>query len=176
MPLGLTNVVAIGAGEYHSLAVKSNGMVVAWGDDSQEQCDVPAGLTNVVAVAGGSAHSLALGADGTVTAWGADLSGQCDIPPGLFPAAGIAAGEFHTVALLAGILPFPELIAPTRSGNRFSMLMQTLSRNNYALDYKDSLTATNWTALSTNAGNGALRILTDATAAGAQRFYRVRQW
>jgi hypothetical protein len=56
------------------------------------------------------------------------------------------------------------------------MLVQTLSRNNYALDCKDSLAATNWTALSTNAGNGALRILTDATAAGVQRFYRVRQW
>ena len=130
----------------------------------------------MVAVAGGGAHSLALAADGTVTAWGADLNGQCDIPPGLIPAAGIAAGEYHAVALLAGSLPVPQLIAPTRSGNRFSMMVQTLSPKNYALEYKDSLAAANWTAVSTNAGNGALRILTDSTATGAQRFYRMRQW
>jgi hypothetical protein len=176
VPLGLTSVAAIGAGQYHSLAVKKDGTVMAWGDDSQGQCDVPPGLTNVVAVAGGGAHSLALGADGTVTAWGADLNGQCDIPPYVFPAAGIAAGEYHTIALLAGTMPAPQLIAPSRAANRFSMLIQTLSTKHYALEFKNSLAATNWTAVSTNAGNGALRTLTDLTATGTPRFYRVRQW
>ena len=40
----------------------------------------------------------------------------------------------------------------------------------------DSLTTTNWSTVGTNAGNGALELLTDRTAAAAQRFYRVRQW
>jgi hypothetical protein len=176
VPFGLANVVAIGAGEYHSLAVKGDGTVVAWGDNSQDQCNVPLGLTNVVAAAGGGAHTVALGADGKVTAWGADWNGQCDIPQPLAPASGIAAGEYHTVVVLADSLPVPQLLDPAWKGHRFSALAQTLSPRNYALEYKDSLAATNWTAVSTNAGNGALRLLTDPAANGAQRFYRMRQW
>jgi GH25 family lysozyme M1 (1,4-beta-N-acetylmuramidase) len=176
VPWGLTNVVAIGAGEYHSLAVKGDGMVVAWGDDSEGQSDVPAGLTNVVAAAGGGGHSVALGADGQVTAWGTDWNGQCDVPPALAPAAGVATGEDHTLVLLEDSLPVPRLLHPARNGNRFSVLAQTLSPKNYALEFKGSLTAANWTAVSTNAGNGALRMLTDPAATGAQRFYRMRQW
>lgn len=136
---------------------------------------MPPRLTNVVAVAGGGGHSVALGADGTVAAWGADWNGQCDFPPTLPPAMGIAAGEYHTVVLLPNNMP-PRLLNPARKGNRFSALVQTLSPKNYALEFKDSLTATNWTAASSNAGNGALRILTDPAASGAQRFYRMRQW
>jgi hypothetical protein len=60
----LTNVVAIGAGEYHSLAVKAVGSVVAWGDNSQGPTSLPAGLAHVVAAAGGGGHSVALAADG----------------------------------------------------------------------------------------------------------------
>jgi alpha-tubulin suppressor-like RCC1 family protein/N-acetyl-anhydromuramyl-L-alanine amidase AmpD len=176
VPWGLTNVVAIGAGEYHSLAVKRDGTVVTWGDDSQGQGGVPEGLANVVAVSGGGGHSVALGADGKVTAWGADWNGQCDLPPGLAPASGIAAGEYHTLVLLQDSLPVPRLLNPTRKGNQFSALAQTLSPKNYALEFKSSLAATNWTAVCTNGGNGALRILTDPVATGAQRFYRMRQW
>ena len=46
------------------LALQTNGLVVAWGDNSDGQSDVPAGLTNVVAVAGGYYHSLALVGNG----------------------------------------------------------------------------------------------------------------
>jgi alpha-tubulin suppressor-like RCC1 family protein len=38
VPRGLSNKVAIGAGNYHSLALKSDGTVLAWGDNSQGQC------------------------------------------------------------------------------------------------------------------------------------------
>jgi uncharacterized lipoprotein YddW (UPF0748 family) len=176
VPWGLTNVVAIAAGEYHSLAVRRDGTVVAWGDNSQDQCNVPLGLTNVVAVAGGGGHSLALGADGALTAWGADWNSQCNIPPGLFPAMGIAAGNYHTAVLLEGVIPVPQLLNSARTGGQFTTLVQTLNRKHYALEYKASLTAPGWTAVCTNAGNGALRTLTDQSAAGAQRFYRMRQW
>jgi hypothetical protein len=56
------------------------------------------------------------------------------------------------------------------------MLAQTLNRMNYALEFNNSVATTNWSALSTNAGNGALEVLTDPTALGQQRFYRLRQW
>ena len=39
-----------------------------------------------------------------------------------------------------------------------------------------SMPESNWTPLSTNAGNGALRMLADPAATGAQRLYRMRQW
>jgi len=59
VPAGLTNVVAVAAGDAHSLAVRADGIVVAWGNNDDDQTSVPPGLTNAVAVAAGSAHSLA---------------------------------------------------------------------------------------------------------------------
>jgi hypothetical protein len=149
---------------------------VAWGDNTQYQCGVSPGLTNAVAVAGGGGHSVALRADGTVAAWGADWSGQCDVPPTLTPVVGVAAAAYDTVVLLATNMPPPRLLNPVMKGNEFAVLVQTLNGRNYTLEFNDSLAATNWTGVCTNAGNGALRSLTDSTATGARRFYRLRQW
>ena len=99
MPAGLTNVVAIAAGNYHSLALRYDGTVVAWGDDSAGQTNVPPGLSNVVAVAAGGFHSVALKNDGTIVAWGDDTAGQTDVPPNLTNAVAISSGYFHTLAL-----------------------------------------------------------------------------
>lgn len=63
-------VVNIASGEFHSLALKADGTVVAWGRNDEGQTDVPPGLSEVVAIAAGDSHSLALKADGTVEAWG----------------------------------------------------------------------------------------------------------
>ena len=79
IPDGLSNVVAIAAGDRHSLALQSDGTVVAWGagttntnsDGNYGQSLVPTGLINVVAIAAGGDHSLALKSDGTVVSWGA---------------------------------------------------------------------------------------------------------
>ena len=62
MPAGLSNVVAIGAGESHSLALKRDGTLLAWGDNSFGQTNVPTGLSNVLAIAAGPGanHSMAL--------------------------------------------------------------------------------------------------------------------
>ena len=65
---------------------------------------------------------------------------------------------------------------PARKGGCFSALAQTLNRKSYVLDYRDSLAATNWTALTTNTGNGALRLLVDPTATAPERFYRMQHW
>jgi hypothetical protein len=63
VPGGLNSVVAIAAGDSHSLALKADGTVVAWGSNGSGQRTVPAGLSGVVAIAAGGAHSLALKAD-----------------------------------------------------------------------------------------------------------------
>jgi uncharacterized lipoprotein YddW (UPF0748 family) len=175
-PWDLTNVVAIAAGDYHSLAVRADRTVVPWGDHSQGQCDVPSGLTNVVAIAGGGAHSVALQADGSVVAWGADWNNQCDVPANLRPAVGVAAGSAHTVVLIEKTTPVPVLLYPARKGGQFHTLVQTLNRRTYALEANGSPASNNWIGVCTNAGNGALRILTDPTATAKQRFYRMRQW
>ena len=107
-PPSLGPVAGIAAGDEHLLALMPDGTVVAWGDNSYGQCDVPAGLTGVVAVSGGSAHSLALTSDGTVLAWGAGLTnnpsdnadfGQSIVPPGLSNVVVVSAGGFHSMAL-----------------------------------------------------------------------------
>ena len=41
---GLANVVGISAGALHSLALRRDGTVVAWGDNTYKQLAVPAGL------------------------------------------------------------------------------------------------------------------------------------
>ncbi|ASN82586.1 RCC1 domain-containing protein [Deinococcus ficus] len=84
---GLTDVVGVAGGGSHSLALRADGTVRAWGnngsgqlgDGTSNQRLVPvqvSGLTNVVGVAGGGGYSLALMADGTVRGWGANSIGQ----------------------------------------------------------------------------------------------------
>jgi alpha-tubulin suppressor-like RCC1 family protein len=89
----LTGVVAVADGGYHSLALRSDGSVVAWGynaagalgDGTLTNRATPAPvkdvgglgtLTGVVAIAGGGYHSLALRSDGSVVAWGSNSDGQ----------------------------------------------------------------------------------------------------
>ncbi len=70
-PPGLSNVVAIAAGERHALALRADGTVVAWGDNSHGQTNVPPGQSNVVAIAaaGYDQAPAALRADGRVVLW-----------------------------------------------------------------------------------------------------------
>ena len=96
-PLAITNISAIAAGEYHSVAVEDNGTVIQWGNNWG---DVPADLTNAVAVAAGYEHSIALRSDGTVETWGATNSWANYVPPGLTGVKAVAAGWDDNVVLL----------------------------------------------------------------------------
>ena len=80
-------------------AAAPSGMVVAWGDNSVRQADVPAGLSGVKAIAASGIHSLALRSDGTVVAWGWDAHGETDVPAGLSGVTAIAAGDRFSLAL-----------------------------------------------------------------------------
>jgi alpha-tubulin suppressor-like RCC1 family protein len=85
---GLHDITAVSAGTDHSLALMSDGTVVAWGDNSDGELgngsvggvsDVPvavSGLSDVTAISAGDRYSLALLADGTVMAWGDDRGGE----------------------------------------------------------------------------------------------------
>jgi hypothetical protein len=99
VPAGLRDVTAIAGGYAHSLALKSDGAVVAWGANGNGQSSVPVGLSSVVAVAAGDYHSLVLKRDGTVAAWGRNNFGQANVPAGLSGVAAIAAGGYHSLVL-----------------------------------------------------------------------------
>jgi alpha-tubulin suppressor-like RCC1 family protein len=94
---GLSEVTAIAAAGYHTLALLKNGTVKAWGyngeavlgDGKTETSDLPvsvcaageespcaSALSHVTSVAAGRRSSLALLEDGAVLSWGSNLDGQ----------------------------------------------------------------------------------------------------
>ncbi|MCN9243590.1 Ig-like domain repeat protein [Streptomyces sp. RY43-2] len=124
LPAG-TQLTAIAGGFFHSLALTSDGRVLAWGDNSAGdlgdsttvssstpvEVHLPAG-TQATAIAGGGLHSLAVTSDGRVFAWGLNNVGQLGdgtttssstpvevhLPAGV-QATAVAAGQRHSLAL-----------------------------------------------------------------------------
>ena len=86
-----SGVIAISAGSNFSLALKSDGTVVAWGDNlfgklgdgtttirlAPIQVACLGSGSGVVAIAAGFNHALALKSDGTVLGWGRNELGAC---------------------------------------------------------------------------------------------------
>src|SRR5216683_1039462 len=110
---GLTNVTAIAAGSDHSLALLSDGAVMAWGANFLGQLGdgtftgrltpvAVSGLTNVTAIAGGGFHSLALLSDGTAMAWGYNADGS--LGDGTFTSRStpVAVSKLTNVTAIAG--------------------------------------------------------------------------
>jgi len=75
------------------------GWVIAWGDNSGGQTNVPGNLMDAVAIAGGDYHSLALRHDGTLVAWGYNGDGQTSVPTDTLRFVTIAAGASHNLAI-----------------------------------------------------------------------------
>jgi hypothetical protein len=96
-----SSIIAIAKGIAHTVALKQDGAVVAWGYNSSDRATVPAAaLTGVTAVAAGFDHSVALKEDGSVLGWGANDSGQTTVPAAAQSGVtAIAAGVAFTVAL-----------------------------------------------------------------------------
>ena len=93
------DVVSVAAGGYFDVALKFDGRLVGWGDNSWGQLSGLSQLSNIVAVAADYAHVLALRADGTVYARGGNFSGQINVPAGLDDVIAIAAGWESSMAL-----------------------------------------------------------------------------
>ena len=137
----LSGVTAIAGGQFHTVSLKSNGTVVAWGDNFYGQTTGIPGtppftslhadtanpvvlrgqtLSGVAAIAAGLNHTVVLKANGTMMAWGAGETstgnnselGQSMVPGGLVSVVAIAAGGLHTVALVG-----PAPAAPPSSRN-----------------------------------------------------------
>ena len=118
---GGSPVVNVVAGVNHSLALRADGTVWAWGSNATGKLGNSANaqsltaqavvrLSNVDAIAVGHDHSLALRNDGTVWVWGDGMFGQfgtgnrsqSSIPaqvPSLSDIHAIAAGKFFSLAI-----------------------------------------------------------------------------
>ena len=98
-PAGFTNFTSVEVGFYGAqLALTPEGTVVAWGDNTYGQTNLPANLGRVTAIAAGGGHCLALRQDGTVVAWGRTNYGMANVPPLATNAAAIAAGlDFNMI-------------------------------------------------------------------------------
>lgn len=110
----------IAGGWYHSLAVKADGSVWAWGLNQFGQLGDGTivnksgavrvnGLSSITTVAGGVYHSLALDSSGRVWAWGSNFYGQLgngthDNTPHSTPqlVAGLLASGERAIAIAAG--------------------------------------------------------------------------
>jgi hypothetical protein len=73
----LTNLTQIAAGWLHSLGLKTDGSIVAWGGNWDGQCNVPLPNTGFTAIAGGESYSLGLRGCMFDLAW--DLNNDCRV-------------------------------------------------------------------------------------------------
>ena len=115
-------IVAIAAGFDHAVALKNDGTVWAWGNNSKGQLGngttvdsatpVPVGwLSGIITISAGFRYTVALNYDKTVWTWGNNSNGQLgnnttadSVSPvpvlGLSNVTAISAGYDHTVALI----------------------------------------------------------------------------
>lgn len=91
--------LAGGPNSFHTLAIRPDGTVAAWGFNDWGQVSGAASVTGATAVSAGNTHSLALRSDGTVAAWGFDISGQVSGGASVTSATAVSAGYRHSLAL-----------------------------------------------------------------------------
>lgn len=105
VPDSASNCVAVAAGGNHGMALRTDGTILGWGNNTGGQINIPTEATNIISIAAGGDHSMALRVDGRVFAWGKNIysadSGQTNVPPDVTNAVAIAVGAFHDLALRA---------------------------------------------------------------------------
>jgi alpha-tubulin suppressor-like RCC1 family protein len=118
---GLSNVIGISGGAFHSLALRADGMAYAWGFNAYGQLGrintdpsdspIPVNIDQVTSLAAGGNFSLARKSDGTLWGWGGNFIGQLGdgtttpsrptpfLNTSLSTIVKISAGSGHSLAL-----------------------------------------------------------------------------
>ena len=93
----ITDRETVSAGSRHTVGLRSNGSVIAVGDNSNGQCNVQ-DWTDIVAVSVASRHTASLKSDGSVAAVGDNFYNQCNVQDWTDIVA-VSAGTHHTIGL-----------------------------------------------------------------------------
>jgi alpha-tubulin suppressor-like RCC1 family protein len=120
---GFSDWCAVGAGIYHTVAVRTNGSAWSWGrggagrlgngtdTDRSSPVSVVGGFSNWCAASANGFHSVALRTNGTSWAWGFNSSGQLgdnsvtnsnspvSVVGGFTNWCGVSAGDRHSLAV-----------------------------------------------------------------------------
>ncbi|UUZ97334.1 hypothetical protein LJK87_18820 [Paenibacillus sp. P25] len=126
-PVPVPGIVQIAAGLSHTVALKSDGTVWSWGDNSHGKLGTPLSanryvptqikeLTDIVSISAGMNHTLALKKDGTVWSWGQNASGQVGDGEQYRPADASADPESYRCGGHSGRGQFLRRLAEGRLG------------------------------------------------------------
>ena len=173
MPPGLTDVVWVAAGGSHSVALGAGGAVVAWGDNTFGQTNIPASLTNAISVAAGFNTSFALTSDGRVVPWGDDGSGQTNAPSGLTNAFAVVGGGDRALALFSGSIPSPARLVSIRRQPDCTVDLRALAEQGRVYQIQSSSNLTTWPTRATLTNRfGGMFYHDLAPTNSPQQFYR----
>ncbi|QHT63000.1 hypothetical protein GXP70_25560 [Paenibacillus lycopersici] len=92
-------VVQIAAAKDNSIALKSDGTVIAWGKQVTTWAKPPEGLTDVVEIYAKDTVFLARKSNGTIVAWGSNEATELNIPAGLGKVVSMASAGNHTLVV-----------------------------------------------------------------------------